>query len=401
MKPRLLIILGRFVIGGHASDTIPLAYRLSKDFDILILYGDKEPDEVEPWFMMDNYPGLKLQPIKRMKRSVNPFNDFFTFFEIRKIIRQFKPQIVHTHGAKSGLLGRLAASSLRTSVIVHTFHGHLFHSYFNPIATRLVIAIEKYLAYKSSCLIALGNKQLAELQAKLKLPIGKLKVIPLGIDYINPAQAEHNRQKFRQQYQLTDDTVAIGILGRLVPIKNFPFFISAVEYYLKKYSDVPVVFFIIGDGKEKATILQQLNQKNILFTEQKNETGAVVIFTSWITDAQQAIDGLDMVVLTSFNEGTPFSLIEAQFCGKPVVAVNVGGVADTLQDNKTGFLVAPGDVGAFVEKIHQLAMDEDLRHLMGKKGVEWVQARFSKEAEVKAFTELYLSTLQQQKLSSI
>jgi glycosyltransferase involved in cell wall biosynthesis len=401
MKPRLLIILGRFVIGGHASDTIPLAYRLRHDFDILILYGDKEPDEVEPWFMLQHYPGLQLKPIKRMKRSINPFNDFFTFFEIRQIIRQFKPAIVHTHGAKSGFLGRLAAATLHIPVVVHTFHGHLFHSYFNPLVTRLLIAVEKWLASKSTCLIALGQKQLAEIQVQLRLPASILKVIPLGIDYINPTLAQQNRIAFRQDYQLPEETIAVGIVGRLVPIKNFPFFVAVVASYLQQYQDKQVVFFIIGDGQEKASIEQQLMEKNIPFTHQKNAHTAKVFFTSWITDAQQAIDGLDVVVLTSFNEGTPFSLIEAQFCGKPVVAVNVGGVADTLQDNETGFLVAPGNVAAFAEKIHVLAVDEGLRHRMGKKGVEWVQARFSKEAEVKAFTELYLSSLQEQKLSSI
>jgi len=395
MKPRLLIVLGRFVIGGHASDTIPLAYRLRHDFDILILYGDKEPDEVEPWFMLQHYPGLTMQPVKRMRRSINPFNDFFTFFEVRRIMRQFKPDIIHTHGAKSGLIGRLAAASLRTPVVIHTFHGHLFHSYFNAFTTRLVIAVEQFLAYKSTCLIALGQQQLREIQDRLNLNPGKLKVIPLGIDYINPAKAISNRKMFREQYRVADETVAIGIVGRLVPIKNFPFFVSIVHTFLQQNVHADVLFFIIGDGQERATIEALLEQHQISFTDRSRNKDTKVIFTSWITDAQQAIDGLDIVVLTSFNEGTPFSLIEAQYCCKPVVAVNVGGVQDTLVDHKTGFLVEPGKTDDFAEKLQLLINDSVLRQQMGTQGQQWVHSRFSKDAEVKAFTELYNSTLQQ------
>lgn len=178
-KPRLLIILNRFVIGGQAVDTIPLAWHLQKDFEIRILYGEKEKDEVEPGFLLKKYPGLHLKKIRFMRRSINPFIDVLAFFSVLGSIIGFKAHIVHTHGAKSGFTGRLAAWLCRVPVIIHTFHGHLFHSYFSSTVSSFISFTERATARITTAAIALSEAQKTELAKEFRImPAKKLKINP-------------------------------------------------------------------------------------------------------------------------------------------------------------------------------------------------------------------------------
>ncbi len=198
-KPRLLIVLNRFVIGGQAVDTLPLAYFLSPDFQILILYGEKEKDEIEPEFLLKKYPGLNLKKIDQLRRSVNPLNDIVAFARLAYTIVQFNPDIVHTHGAKSGFLGRLSAWLCYVPVIVHTFHGHFFHSYFSKKISRFIALIERQTAKITTAAVALSVAQKKELVEEYKiLPASKLAIIPLGFDYeIN--DGNFHRDAFRNK----------------------------------------------------------------------------------------------------------------------------------------------------------------------------------------------------------
>jgi glycosyltransferase involved in cell wall biosynthesis len=186
-------------------------------------------------------------------------------------------------------------------------------------------------------------------------------------------------------------TVAIAIIGRIVPVKNYALFVEVVA---KIVADVnlarQIKFFVIGDGAEKMNVQSALDELGIHWSNDgaQNNTNSV-IFTSWIPDVAQALHAMDIVVLTSHNEGTPLSLIEAQFCGKPVVATNVGGVKDTLLDGESGFLVPPGNADAFAEKLVLLMKDEALRNRMGKKAADFATNKFSKEKETSSFRHLY------------
>lgn len=394
MKPRLLIIQNRFVIGGQALDTIPLAYYLQNDFEIKILYGSKEPDEKEPWFLLQKYKGLSLQLVSSLQRSIHPVKDILAYRQLRKHIRQFKPQIVHTHGAKSGLIGRIAAKHSKVPVIVHTFHGHLFHSYFSTFFTRRLIGAERWLAKFTTKIIALSNVQKQELQRILKIDEEKFAIISLGIDYLSEPNSSQYRTAFRAKYKLSDETIAVGMLGRIVPIKNVGFFLEVVQYLQLHHSAIPLKYFLIGDGSDKQKAIDFLIKNQISFSIHSAED-AVVILTSWIENVQESLEGLDIVALTSFNEGTPMSLIEAQMCGKPVVSVNAGGVCDTMMAGETGFLIARHDVKLFADAIIQLASDAELRKKMGAAGKAFIQSKFSKEKEIESFKHLYHSLLKE------
>jgi glycosyltransferase involved in cell wall biosynthesis len=389
MKPKLLIIHNRLVVGGPALDLIPLAHHLQNDFDIHFLYGCKEKDETEPSFLLEKYKGVQLIKISSLQRSLFPFRDIKAYFAILKHIREFQPDIVHTHGAKIGLLGRLAAHKAKVPLLVHTFHGHLFHSYFNRFFTALLIRLERQLLKITNLIIAISETQKKELEEILQIKNEKqICLVPLGVDYIDVNAKEHYMQAFKRTYQVKPGTICIGILGRMVPIKNPIFFLKVAENVLRNHAGKSFRFFVVGEGSELQSMKHYLKQKAVPFTEQNED--CPIVFTSWIQNIQNVLEGLDIVVLTSFNEGTPLSLIEAQLCGKPVVAADVGGVRDTMIDGETGILIQDHDIQQFTNAIIRLANDAELRSRMGEKGREFASVSFSKTKEIERMREIYM-----------
>jgi len=395
-KPRLLIILNRFVIGGQAVDTLPLAYYLSADFEILILFGEKEKDEVEPEFLLKQYPGLKLKKISHLRRSINPFTDIIAFIRLVFTIIKFKPHIVHTHGAKSGFLGRISAWVCHVPVIVHTFHGHLFHSYFSKSVSRFIAAIERQTGKITTAAVALSDAQKKELVEEFKiLPASKIAIIPLGFAYDNNNDTSFFRNTFRNKYGLQNNDIAIGIIGRIVSIKNHLFFVQVIKEILSSHVSSRAAFFIIGDGQLRRQIEDELRKQHISFNNERITAENRAVFTSWITNIYEVMNGLDIVTLTSLNEGTPLSIIEAEFFKRPVISTNVGGVKDTMEDGKTGFLIQKNDVKSFSEKLTLLINDKDLRIRMGEDGYKLAVQKFSKQKEVDKAREFYFSLLKQ------
>lgn len=256
MKPRLLFLVGRFVIGGHATDNIPLLYHLKDKYTVKIVYGQKEADELEPLFLLDQFPGIEVEKLPVLKRRVNPFADVITLLRLYRIIKQFRPDIVHTHGAKAGVTGRVAAWFWGRSVIVHTFHGHLFHSYFHRVITALIITVERLLSRITDAAIALSDTQKNELAYRFKIfPAQKLHVIPLGL--FEPAARNFYKRDFRNEYGLLNTDVAIAIIGRIVPIKNHVDFLKIATQVLQQ-KPVHAKFFIIGDGNGREELVDFL-----------------------------------------------------------------------------------------------------------------------------------------------
>lgn len=395
-KPRLLIILNRFVIGGQAVDTIPLAYYLQQHFEIQILFGEKEKDEIEPRFLLDKYKGLSLRKLRFLRRSINPLIDIIAFISLVAAIRKFRPDIVHTHGAKSGFLGRFAAFVLRAPVIIHTFHGHFFHSYFSRFVSRFIAFVERSIGLITTCTVALSETQKQELVNDFKIiPFRKVKIIPLGFDIVEASDSLYQRAIFRDKYQLQSKHIAVGIVGRIVPVKNHIMFLKVIKKLQKSYAHIPFCFFIIGDGGLKVELENWLQQNDISFNSEGVNANNSIVFTSWITNVEEIMCGLDIVALTSFNEGTPLTLIESQFYKRPVVCTNVGGVKDTMIDQKTGFLLNVDEIEEFALKLVSLAENEDLRRKMGETGKEFVISHFNKLNEVAITKQFYLDLLSQ------
>lgn len=392
--PKVLRIINRLNLGGPTYNAAYLSAFMAPEFETLLVAGMKDESEASSEFITEKL-GLKPIFIKDMHRSLSPVKDRKAYKEIIKIIREFKPDIVHTHAAKSGALGRLAAINEGVPVIVHTFHGHIFHSYFNPLKTKIFLNIERYLSKKSSATIAISNKQFEELCYDFKIDKKeKFKIVPLGFDLKRfTLNKEVNRKIFRQKYSLEDNDIAVGIIGRLVPVKNHSLFLNAFKIAKEKTSK-SIKAIIIGDGELNETIKNEAKELglNIGPTSTK-ETD--VIFTSWIKDIDKALPGLEIVALTSLNEGTPVSLIEAQASGVPIVSTRVGGIEDVVLENKTALLSDNNDVEGFSKNLIDLIQNNDKRIQFSQDGPQVVMQKFSYLRLVEDMKKLYSQLLKE------
>jgi len=394
-KPKVLILLDRLVIGGQAVDVIPLCYYLQSSFDIQIAYGKKKKEDTEAHFLLTHYSGLAIHKLRFLQKTSNPFTNLLAYFEIKQLIRSTNPNILHTNAVKCGVLGRWAAYRLKTPVIIHTFHGHFFHSYFNILFSKAVMLIENKLATLSDAIIATSKAQATDLVQLYKITsLKKVHVITLGLDnYFFQKQIQNQEYSFLQAFPVAEKTITIGIIARIVKVKNFQLFVQVVKKVITA-SEKQVQFFVIGDGHLKTSIQQSLTQNGVTWCEKHNYNASNnVVFTSWMPYVVSALQTLDISILTSNNEGTGLSLAESQFFGKPVVATAVGGVVDTVINGETGFLVPENNVDAFAEKLLLLVNDDSLRLKMGIAAKQFAQEKFSKQAEVNQISNLYRTLL--------
>lgn len=385
--PKVLRIINRFNIGGITYNVSYLSKYLAPDYETLLVGGPEEEGEDSSLYIPQGL-GLKPRVLKQFQREINLKADYQAYKEIKKIIREFKPDIVHTHASKAGAIGRLAAIHCKVPIIIHTFHGHVFHSYFGKLKTSFYKIIERYLAKHSTAIIAISNKQKEELSDVFRIaPKDKIHVVPLGFDLTKFTQnKEQNRSEFRAKYNLNKDQIAIGIIGRLAPIKNHSLFIESISY-LKQNGITNFKGFIIGDGDTKSTIIETCKLFHVSWSNDPTEN-ADVIFTSWITNIEWALHGLDLVTLTSLNEGTPVSIIEAQAAGKYVVATNVGGIEDVLHP-ECGLLSEISDKNTFFNNLLNTCSNKNHFLQSAEKGEAWALSKYSYLRLVKDMSLLY------------
>ena len=389
-KIKILRIINRFNIGGPTYNATFLTKYLSEDFETMLIGGLPEEGESDSLHILQEY-GLDPILLEEMKRTPSFQGDRKAYKRLIEIIREFKPDIVHTHASKAGALGRKAAHELNVPVIIHTFHGHVFHSYFGKFKTRIYKLIERRLAKKSTGIVAISNLQKEELSKEHNICAGKkITVIPLGFD-LNKfhENLEEKRQITRAEYSIMEDEVAICIIGRLAPIKNHTLFLESIDL-VSKQTDKKIAVFIVGDGAERISI--ELKIENM-------QLGSNVRFvlTSWIKNIDYFNAGMDILCLTSNNEGTPVSLIEAQAANIPVISTDVGGVRDVVKDGVTGFIVPKNSKEKFSEKLLLLLENDDKRKVMSQNGWNFVKNKFHYTTLVDNM-ELYYKKLLKEKL---
>jgi glycosyltransferase involved in cell wall biosynthesis len=388
--PRVLRIINRFNLGGPTYNASYLTRYLAPEFETLLIGGSPQEGEAHSGFIPESL-GVTYRELTAMHRSVNVLRDWQSFSEIRQIIREFRPDIVHTHAAKAGALGRIAARSCRVPVIVHTYHGHVFDQYFSPWKSDLVQRAERFLARHTHAIVAISPMQHLDITRRFCIaPEEKVRVIPLGFDLDRFAvDAPMRRKSFREKWQLSDDECAVGLIGRFVPVKNHALFIRAFAEAKKRNSALRA--FLIGDGPLKSELKALIESLELTWSEAPGS--ADVFFTSWIREIPEIMPGLDIVALSSLSEGTPVSLIEAQAAGKPVISTDVGGVRDCVLSGESGLLCAMHDMPAFTEAMTTLAGDAPLREAMGTKGKTCVFQRFHYTRLVADVRALYHSLL--------
>ena len=392
--PKVLRIVNRLSVGGPTYNVSYLTKYLAPEYETILVSGTPEKTEIKSNFI---YEKIGVDPLffNSIRKSILvPWYDVIAYFQLRKLIKTFKPDIVHTHASKAGLLGRLVAYHCKVPVIIHTYHGTHFKGYFNKHLTNLIYNIEKYLCGISSAAIAISPQQYDELADTL-LPKEKLYLVPLGFDLsrFSDNYAE-KRAAFRNEFGLDEDTLAIGVVGRLVPIKNHALFFKGLKSVLENTTK-KVRAFIVGDGELRAPLEALCKELGIGYTIQSDIVhDQPVVFTSWRTDIEKINAGVDIVALTSDNEGTPVSIIEALAASKPVVVSRVGGVEYIVADGETGLIFEAGDVNGFSSRLLNIIENDTLRHTMGAKASHDISRKFGVDRLVNDVALMYAELLQ-------
>lgn len=354
---RVARVIARLNIGGPAQHVIHLTARLPRErFQSVLLAGREGPSEGK---MDDLAARCAVRPIAvpGLGRRLSPLDDLRSLVFLVRFFRRFRPHIVHTHTAKAGAVGRLAARLTGVPLVVHTYHGHVFHGYFSRPMTSLFLAIERGLARSTSRLLTVSDSVKRELE---HYGIGRpdqVTVLPLGLDLDPFLAGEARTGHFRQELGVDDACPLVGIVARLVPIKRHEDFIAASARVIARIPETR--FVVVGDGERRAE-LEALAARHGLAERMR--------FLGWRGDLVGIYAGLDVVVLTSANEGSPVSLIEAMAAARPVVATGVGGVPDLVEHGVNGLLVPPGDPSATAEAIAALLADGERRRAMGEAG---------------------------------
>lgn len=396
-KPKILRILNRFNVGGPVQNVTLLTKFLEEDFETLLIGGKSEENEESSLYVLEKY-NVKPLLIEELQRSINPFQDVKAYWRVRKIIREFKPDIVHTHASKAGAIGRLAAKHEGVKVIVHTFHGHVFHSYFGVIKSNIFKLIERYLASFSNSIIAISDKLNKELCVDYKIAEqSKIKTIPLGFDLdLFTSDLERKRKNYREKWKFIDDEIVVGIVGRLVPVKNHALLIEAAKI-VQENTSRKVRYVIVGDGESRETIEEKIKENHFSYTYKSAGIGnETFVLTSWEQNTPEVYAGVDIVCLSSFNEGTPVSLIEAQAAGKPIVSTRVGGIENVVLENKSA-LLTDIHVEDFANALLKLINDDALRISMQGAGREFSLSKFHYNRLATDFKNLYTELLNSDK----
>ena len=406
---KILRIIARLNVGGPARHVVWLTQALQGDGVESKLIAGTVPDGEEDMAYFAAEHGVEPIYIREMSRELS-LKDVVSLWKVWRTILREKPDVIHTHTAKAGTVGRAAAfvykwltpgtliGRPRRVKVVHTFHGHVFHSYYGKRKTQLFVVIEKLLArLASDKIIVITPQQLREINAEVGVgQADQFEVIPLGIDLSKLEVGGSERVRFRAELRVADDDVLIGFVGRLTEIKNIPLLIHAAKLCFQTDDAPKAKFVIVGDGHLRADLEK---------TAVDLELGDKVHFAGNREDLACIYAGLDAVALTSLNEGTPLSLIEAMAARRPVIATVVGGVADLLgpelevRDGFTiherGIGVMSGDERGFAKGLIYLAKNEKLRFDLSEKGHQFAIDNYGKERLISDIRSLYSRLLEE------
>ena len=368
---KVMRIIARMNVGGPAVQVSGLMRGLSStDFNHRLYTGYCAEDEVD--YIKDQAPDVQAIQLDGLGRKVNPRVDFLILFRLIKEIQAFKPDIIHTHTAKAGVIGRLASIlSLYPSKRVHTFHGHLLSGYFGPSVTKLVILVERILALKTNTLVSVGGKVRDELLAKKIGKLSKYRIFPPGL----VLKALVSRENALKILGLESNFVYVSFIGRVTQIKRPDRFLDMVEIVTKQNKNVK--FLVAGGGD----LLEECKKS-------AHERSLPILFLGWRSDIENILSASDIVVLTSDNEGTPISLIQAGFAGKPTVSTNVGSVKEIVLDGKSG-LITELTPESLAIAVSSLVDDDVLRKNFGSAASVHTHTNYSVDRLVKDHSRLY------------
>jgi glycosyltransferase involved in cell wall biosynthesis len=382
-RVKVLRIIGRLNVGGPAIHVVNLTAGLNprRYRPLLIAGSENEAEGSMLAFALSH--GVQPTVIPEIVTSFNLTpRDGKALWRLYSLMRKERPHIVHTHTAKAGFLGRLAARLAGVPVVVHTFHGHVLHGYYGAVKNELLRRVEQSLAWVTDRLVTVSEQVKNDLVGYGIAKADKISVVPLGFN-LEPILNSHTQQgEFRREMGLSDKIKLVGIVGRIFPIKNHALFLESAARIAAR--EPAARFVVVGDGVLRPTLEKQARELGI------NDR---VLFTGWRRDLPRICADLDVLVVSSDNEGTPVSAIEAMASGCPVVATRVGGLPDLIEEHKTGRLVSPRDAAALASAGLDLLHSPQIARELGKNAQAFVRQRFTVQRLLSDIDDLYTQLL--------
>jgi glycosyltransferase involved in cell wall biosynthesis len=389
---RIIHVITRLILGGAQENTLITCKLLAqRGHDVTLITGPAIGPEGE-LFNQTKGQDYKVIVLDRLRRAINPFNDTVSYFQIKKLLRQLKPDIVHTHSAKGGILGRFAGYNLRGKwaenlpVVVHSIHGLAFHPYQNEWLNKFYIAIEKSAARRTDFFISVADAMTAQATA---VGIGKPKQYATAYsaieedDFLEPI-SEGRKSDFRQKYEIGKDSIVLVTIARLFMLKGHEYIIESAKRLSKRFEKC--IWLFVGDGNLSEHFKQQVGQLGL---------AEKVKFTGLLPPSQipLAIQSSDILVHCSLREGLARTLPQSMLCGRPAVSFDVDGAREVVNED-TGRLIEPKNVEQLTKACAELIEDEDLRKKLGKNGRESVKEKFAPETMVDTIETVYKKLLE-------
>ncbi len=396
---KLLRFIARLNIGGPSIHVYLLTKGLNPEqFQSILVTGKISSQEGDMSYLFDSLEETPLV-INDLQREIRPLLDIRAFFKIFSLLRSEKPQIVDTHTAKAGTTARLAVilynmlyrKKIRT---VHTFHGHVFEGYFSKLKSSVFMWVERFLAKGTDVIVAISDSQKRDLSERFRITTGdRIKTVHLGFDMQPFLSSRKFKGQLKQMLGIHKSTLVIGIIGRLVPIKNHQMFFDAAKQFIERDPKRKVAFLVVGDGELREKMEQYCRDEGI---------DSHVRFLGWMKNLPMVYADVDILGLTSLNEGTPFSIIEAMASSVPVIATKVGGVTDLLgglesgqpgngfRIHERGILCEKEDASGFADGLKYLVdVDADEKTALIRRARIFVEEQFSEKRLLKEMENLY------------
>lgn len=380
---RIVRVFTRLNIGGPSRHVILLTAGLNTDgFQTTLIVGREGPAEGNMYADAAAH-GVRPLIIPELRREIHPLDDLRALWKLYRSIARLKPHIVHTHASKAGALGRVAARAARVPIVVHTFHGHTFHSYFHPLTARFFRFIERRLARRTTRIVAVSESVKRDLIAYRIADENQVVVIPLGLELDRFVTASRWRGDFRRELGLGSNAPVICSVGRLVAVKNHRLLFQAMRYVVGQMADAVLV--VVGDGELRHELEQAAASLSL---------GQRTFFLGWRNDLERIYADADVVVNHSLNEGTPVALIEAMAAARPVIATRVGGNADVVRPGETGWLVEGNNPRDFADAIIHVLTHEEEAQRIAQHAQQFALAHYGVERLIERMKEFYLSLLE-------
>ncbi len=381
---RVLRVIARLNVGGPALHVTYLARGLAeRGYETTLVAGDVGRGEESMAFVAER-AGVEIVSLPGLSRELSPLRDALAAVRLAHLIRRLRPDVVHTHTAKAGAVGRAAAllAGPRRPVVVHTFHGHVLRGYFGRAGTLLFRAIETILVRGTDRLVAVSPEVRDELVALGVAPADRFSVIRLGIELEPRVSFDGDVAEVRRRHGIAAGSFVVGWFGRMTAVKRTDDLLTVLAALHAR--GVDALLLLVGDGDDRERLEQRAHELGLARS---------CLFLGYQEDVAPWYAVCDAVVLTSASEGTPVTIIEALAAGRAVVATRVGGVPDVVDDGETGFLVPPGDTEALAERLETLARDPGRRAEMGETGRRRVLRRYAVERLVDDVDALYRELL--------